>query len=115
MNTASRLEGANKGLETAVLASSEALAAARAPGYRAMGRILVRGRSAPLDVFEAAPDFPEGARTALNDACRAFLEGDASALAVIEGLATQCPDDRALQNLVVRLRSTGPSAAYCVQ
>ena len=115
MNTASRLEGANKALLSAVLASSQALESAHQDSYRSMGRIVVRGRAAALDVFEAAPAFPQASRLALNGACERYLAGDACALAEVEQIASEFPDDRALQNLLERFRSTGPAAPYFVQ
>ena len=115
MNTASRLESANKSLGSAVLASAQALETADQDSYRSMGRIVVRGRASALDVFEAAPSFPQDSRLALNAACVRYLAGDGSALADIEEIASQFADDKALQNLVERFRSTGPASAYFVQ
>ena len=112
MNTASRLESANKSLESAVLASREALETAHQDSYRSMGRVIVRGRASALDVFEAAPAFPQASRLALNAACARYLDGDAAALADVEAIAAEFPDDKALRNLVERFRATGPAAAY---
>ncbi len=112
MNTASRLESANKALESAVLASREALETAHQETYRSMGRIIVRGRASALDVFEAAPDFTQSSRLALNDACARYLAGEAKALADVEAIAATYPEDKALKNLVERFRATGPAAAY---
>jgi adenylate cyclase len=73
MNTASRLESANKKLKTKALVSLQALAGAYgAQRFRPMGRIAVRGREAALDVYEPAGDFPPEALGRLDAAYRRF-------------------------------------------
>jgi adenylate cyclase len=114
INTASRLEAANKALKTRLLVSSEALAACRSHGFRAMGRVAVRGRAAPIDVFDFEPDFPAQATQELGQAVTAFAAGDGSALEVIARLAATFPDDAAMQSLAERSRSAGPGKPYSV-
>jgi adenylate cyclase len=114
MNTASRLEAANKALGTHLLVSSEALAAVRDHEFRPMGRIRVRGRTTPIDVFDFQPDFPATARLELKRAVAAFAAGDAGALADIERVAAAFPADVPLQGLVDRSRRAGPGNAYSV-
>ena len=113
MNTASRLESANKWLKTRALISREALEGAQnVERYRPMGRIAVRGREAPIDVREPAGDFPADALARLEFAWRRFDGGETNALAEIESLAGEFPQDEALQGLVERLRAVGPGGAY---
>ncbi len=112
MNTASRLESANKTLETRLLISREALPPAMLPDFRAMGRIGLRGRSTPVEVFEYAVDFPAEARDRLNDAYARFDSGTLSALDEIRALAAEHDSDVALANLVRRLESAGPGGTY---
>lgn len=112
MNTASRLEAANKQLETRVLVSREALPVSMESDFRAMGRIRLRGRATPVEVFEAAQDFPSDARQRLNAAYRRFDTGDVSALEEISAIADEFPDDPALPNLVRRLKAAGPGGVY---
>lgn len=70
MNTAARLESANKPMKTRALASREALAGvgaeANADGFVAMGRIQLRGRAKPVDVFEPRPDLTAQQRAAID-------------------------------------------------
>jgi len=108
MNTASRLEAANKVLETRILVSREAVPPSMAAVFRTMGRIGVRGRSTPVEVFEAALDFPPEARERLNAAYARFDAGEAAALDEIVAMAAEFPEDLALGGLVVRLREVGP-------
>lgn len=114
MNAASRLESANKHLATRGLASAEALEGAgeAADSWRPMGKITVRGRSAPLEVFEPAPDFAEAARSRLADSYRRFVAGETAALEDIAALARELPEDAALMRLVERLRTSGPAGSY---
>ena len=114
MNTAARLEAANKQLETRVLVSLDAAPATMADQFRAMGRVSLRGRSTPIEVFEAAADFPAEACVRLNAAYARFDAGDLTGLDVIRGLADAFAGDRALQNLAARLAAKGPGGSFNV-
>ena len=112
MNTASRLESANKQLKTRILISREALPSAMAGVFRAMGRIGLRGRSTPVEVFEAALDFPPEARERLNDAYARFDAGETAALDDIAALVGEFPEDIALRGLLSRLEAVGPGGVF---
>nr|WP_310523535.1 adenylate/guanylate cyclase domain-containing protein [Polymorphobacter sp.] len=112
MNVASRLESANKKLKTAVLVSREAATRAGLENFRPMGRVRVRGRDAPLEVFE-----PLGVGMAVADPSFAalyarFESGDATALADFQSRAAAAPDDAALAYLVKRLETVGPGGTH---
>ncbi len=111
MNTAARLENANKALSTRALISAEAASRMTEPPLRAMGRITVRGRSTPVEVFE-----PHGANdNETTDAMLArYRAGDGGALAAFDIAAASRPDDAALAHLVTRLRAVGPGGSYAV-
>jgi adenylate cyclase len=112
MNTASRLESANKQLETRILISREALPASMEDDVRAMGRIRLRGRSTPVEVFELAAEFPAEARARLNAAYARFDAGDLAALDQIRALAREFEEDVVLANLVRRLEAAGPGGVF---
>jgi len=114
MNTASRLEAANKELKTTILVSAAAAQQATVGGFRSMGRVTLRGRATPIDVVEPKPDFPEEPRERLNDAYARFDAGDMDALGEIAAVAAQFPDDAALQNLASRLETAGPRGAFAL-
>ena len=114
MNTASRLESANKQLETRLLVSREALPASMEGEFRAMGRIRLRGRYTPVEVFEWAEEFPADARATLNQAYARFDAGDVSALEDLRALAKAHVDDAALHNLVRRLAAAGPGQSFAL-
>jgi adenylate cyclase len=112
MNTASRLESANKALNTKILVSREAVPPSMTGVFRAMGRIGLRGRSTPVEVFEAALDFPPEARERLNAAYTRFDAGEVTALDEIAALAAEFPEDVALRGLVSRLEAVGPGGVF---
>lgn len=104
MNTASRLESANKKLDTRVLVSREAMVLSGLDWWRAMGRVRLRGRQTPVDVYEPAPEFPAVERAALArivDALDAGGQRDA-ALAELQAMIARYPGDAALANLLTR-------------
>jgi adenylate cyclase len=114
MNTAARLEAANKSLETRVLASREFVQRSGLDWWRPMGRVILRGRRRPVDVFEAAPEFPDADR---NDRERAIelLAGDrAAGLALLSEIVGRNPDDIALKNLLGRSRELNEEGAYAL-
>jgi adenylate cyclase len=111
MNVAARLEGANKTLKTAALVSGEAAGPMGLDRFRPMGRVRVRGREKPLEVFE-----PFGAGMARDDGLAAlfarFDAGDLTALDEMRKRAEAAPEDVALTYLVRRLAEIGPGGVY---
>jgi adenylate cyclase len=112
MNTASRLEAANKELETAVLASREFIERSALGWWRPMGRVVLRGRRRPVDVFDAAPGFSADDRQALEDAIGLLGKDRAAAIAAISQVAGRNPADIALQNLLRRSTNLNEEGAY---
>jgi adenylate cyclase len=112
MNTAARLEAANKSLESNVMASREAMARSGLSWWRPMGRIVLRGRATPVDIFEPCPDFPVSDRDHLTLAIYGLAEDREGALTAIREIAARHPDDEALLNLVTRLEKTKAGEAY---
>jgi adenylate cyclase len=112
MNTAARLEAANKSLDSNVLASRELVERSGLDWWRPMGRVVLRGRAKPVDVFDVAPDWPEADRVALAEAL-AIPDRERSA-AKIKTLLERYPADSALENLLQRTRSLNEEGAYVV-
>ncbi|GAB4483546.1 MAG: adenylate/guanylate cyclase domain-containing protein [Erythrobacter tepidarius] len=113
MNTAARLEAANKSLDSSVMASREFAEASGLDWWRPMGRVVLRGRSSPVDLFEPAPDFPEADRALLAEACAKALAGDrAGAVRLAQDVAGRHPDDSALRNLVKRMQEMNEGGTY---
>ena len=112
MNTAARLEAANKALDSAVMASREFAEASGLDWWRAMGRVQLRGRARPVDLFEPALDFPDEDRTQLAEACLLAQTSRAAALRMVQGVAARHPEDSALGNLVRRIEEMDEGGTY---
>ena len=112
MNVAARLEGANKSLKTAALVSGEAAEQMGLENFRPMGRVRVRGRQKPIEVYE-----PFGAGAAVADKVfaglyAAYEKGDTAALASLRERSAVAPEDKALAYLVQRMEDVGPGGIY---
>ena len=113
MNTAARLEGANKYLKSTALVSDEARARmATQELFRPMGRITLSGRSTPIVVWEPRPDGDPAQRAELTRLWRQFEAGDREALHALEAIAAKYDNDIALSVFADRLRRTGPGGSY---
>lgn len=112
MNTASRLESANKSLGTSVIASREAVERSGLHWWRPMGKVVLRGRVTPVEIFEPAPDFPPRDAHHLTELMNGLSTGSEEALAGIAELIERHPDDSALKNLYDRIQNTGKGEAY---
>ena len=112
MNTAARLESANKSLKTTILVSSEAKRESGLSYFRPMGRIVLSGRSTPVEVWEPVPQMDEALRDTLVKLWERFDGGEASALTELSEIAAQKREDAALANFVYRLREVGPGGHY---
>jgi adenylate cyclase len=112
MNTAARLEAANKALDSAVMASREFAEASGLGWWRAMGRVVLRGRARPVDLFEPAPGFPDQDRASLAEASALAASDPAAALRLVEAVAARHPDDTALGNLARRMAALDEGGTY---
>lgn len=112
MNTASRLEGANKSLGTSVIASRELAERSGLDWWRPLGKVVLRGRASPVEIFEPAPDFPEPDRAALAEAISLIGKDTRAAVAKLTGILCDHPRDTALARLVERTRELEGNEAY---
>jgi len=113
MNTAARLEGANKYLKSTALVSDEARARSSVQDiFRPMGRITLSGRSTPVVVWEPAGWTDPAQRSELTRLWRQFEAGDKEALHALEAIAAMHDNDVALSVFANRLRQTGPGGSY---
>ena len=109
MNVASRLEAENKRLGTSILASDEAYRQARSVPARRMGRVSVRGRAAPLDIWEPIGTLEQVDIDSFNASYEAALGGDTGGITVLEAWIGQNPADRGAAWLVETLKQMPPS------
>jgi len=114
MNTAARLEAANKSLETKVLISKEAMERTGLDWYRPMGKITLRGRSTPVEVFEPVPDWDEKDRAAVTAIIAAHKNGDTDYVQTLSGMIEQSSEDLGLANLLKRLKKTKNGESYAL-
>jgi adenylate cyclase len=112
MNTAARLESANKMLQTKVLVSREAAERSGLDWFRPMGTVTLRGRSTPVDVFEVVPDLAQDQRAVVNDLVEAHAAGDSPLVQRLTNKLAQFGQDDALGNLFERLRVTAKGESY---
>ena len=113
MNTAARLEGANKYLKSRALLSDEVrMLIASAEILRPMGRIILSGRPVPIVVWEPAPEMEPDLRAELRRLWEQFDGGDREALHAIEAIAAGHPHDAALSAFAYRLLQAGPGGQF---
>jgi adenylate cyclase len=113
MNTAARLEGANKPLDTRVLVSREAAERSGLDWFRPMGMITLRGRRTPVEVFEPVPDMAPAERRLAIQAVEAHAHGDDTRVkALTDKILESAHDDEAMMNLVQRLQQTHKGESY---
>ncbi|MGN3974303.1 CHASE2 domain-containing protein [Tsuneonella sp. SYSU-LHT278] len=112
MNTAARLEAANKALQTRMLASREIVERSKLDWWRPMGRIVLRGRSKPVEVFDVAPEWSSEDRDALGEAIALAREDPDEAAAKIGAIAARYDTDAAVENLLRRIRTLNEEGAY---
>jgi len=95
INTAARLEGANKHLGTDICISESTLAQCNgALRFRPIGRLLLKGKKETITVFEpAAEDVCESVAEAYAHAYKALAEGHPDAAEQFRELAARFPDD----------------------
>jgi adenylate cyclase len=112
MNTAARLESANKLLHSTILVSAEAKEQAGLDDlFRPLGRVVLSGRATPVELWEPVPGMDAALRRRLTDLWLRFDGGDTAALAELEALAAS-GEDAALRDLVYRLGKAGPGGAF---
>lgn len=112
MNTAARLEAANKSLDTTVLVSREAAERSGLNWYRPMGRIVLRGRSTPVEIFEPVPEWEEQKREAFSAMVAAHDQGEMDAVQRLTARIAEFGEDKAINNLIKRLQQIGKGESY---
>ena len=112
MNTAARLESANKTLKSSVMASREFAEPSGLDWWRPMGRIVLSGRASPVDIMEPAPDFPAEDRARLAEAASLAPDDPVQAQAIVAELVAKHPKDTALVALQERYANLSEDGVY---
>jgi adenylate cyclase len=109
VNTAARLETANKHLGTRLCVSDAVLADCPGTPVRCVGRLVLQGKTQPLRVFQPAHDgldlpVDAAALQRYADAYALMADGRPEALAAFEALAREQPDEPLVRLHLGRLR-----------
>lgn len=107
MNLAARLEAANKQLGSSILISREAASYSSGVLFRPLAEIVVRGRSASVEVVEPANDMDAAQVQRLEALYDRFRNGHSGALDELRAWSMERPFDTALARLVERLSAAG--------
>ena len=103
MNTAARLESANKQIGTSVLVSGTVVDRAGLDIFRPLGRVVLSGRASALEIYEPVPQMAEAERHSFSELSRRASDGDEAAVAQVVALAEQAPNDKVLNKLAFRV------------
>lgn len=105
INTAARLESVNKHLGTRICVSEAILADCPEAAVRPVGRLVLKGKTQPLGVFEPLVEesFVRAPNEAYTAAYAALRDGAAGARELFEGLAAEWPDDPLVKLHLARL------------
>ena len=112
MNTAARLESANKTFKTSVMASREFTEGSDIDWWRPMGSVVLSGRSSAVDLMEPAPEFPAEDRAKLAEAAAIAPKDAVQAQAIVDDLIKKHPEDIALVALKDRYSQLSEGGAY---
>ncbi|HNP34709.1 MAG TPA: adenylate/guanylate cyclase domain-containing protein [Woeseiaceae bacterium] len=105
INTAARLESANRLFGTRVCISSETLGADPGAAFRPIGRVIVKGRTTPVMLYTTWDVMAADAQQAYLDAYDMMRDGSAAAIVAIAALSERFPDDALLRLHLARLRA----------
>jgi adenylate cyclase len=112
MNTAARLEAANKKLGTKILVSEDAMELSGLDLFRPMGCIALRGRSTPISVFEPVPHWSKEELDRFTKTANQAISGDVTALTALRTESAMNREDTALANLVYRLEHSNDGGYF---
>lgn len=112
MNTAARLEAANKPLQSNVSASREIIKKAKLDWWVPMGRIVLRGRAQPVDIYHPKPGFPVEDKSKLEEAVQLIDSNHELAVQLIDQVVAGHLEDSALENYATRIRNLDNGGAY---
>ncbi|GAA4642414.1 hypothetical protein GCM10023115_05600 [Pontixanthobacter gangjinensis] len=112
MNTAARLEGANKYLNTHILVSADIQQRAPDFSYRPMGQIVMAGVDTPIRVFEPVSGEAANFAEQVGHAMLLLESGDPEGAVKLRALSEDHPDDKGIASLVSRIDAIAGGGAY---
>jgi adenylate cyclase len=93
VNTAARLEGANKYLGTRICVGEEARKGCPDQAFRSVGALILKGKSEAINVFEPVNGMDQETLALFEEAYHAMDRGEAQALDLYRNLNTRFPGD----------------------
>jgi adenylate cyclase len=114
MNTASRLENANKKLGTSVLASREAVERSGLDWWRPLGRVGLRGRAAPVDLYEPVPNDDRSEIDKMLNVVNLLDKDPTKAKTALKKIVLAKPQDPALANFLARTQKLDAGGVYAL-
>ena len=112
INTAARLEAANKDLGSTICVGATAAMLCGRMLFRPLGMIVVRGREEALAVFEPWPkDVTQSWRDRYLGAFCSIDQDPLAAATLFDQLATERPDDPVARLMAIRIRAQSAGAA----
>lgn len=104
VNTAARLESANKYFDTSILISDDVRNEARYSSCRQLGGLILKGRTNPIMVHEPMPQWSEELLAAYRTCYDMFQQDPDQAIAGLQKLLDEGYDDHVLHSFVQRLK-----------
>ena len=115
VNTAARLESANKTLGTTVCVAESTVARAPGQAFRPAGRLRLRGKSRPVQVYQPLSGSGQAPAAEYLRAYRALEAGEAQAEALFVGLLARHPGDPLVKLFAERARAGGGGVELSVE
>ncbi|MGB5483365.1 CHASE2 domain-containing protein [Parasphingorhabdus sp.] len=113
MNTAARLESANKQTGTGILISGDVLGQLQeSRPFRQLGRVSLSGRSTPIAILQPVDEADREIAEQSNRIYAEFDSGKAGALDRLLALKDSRPGDLAIAKFCDRLKSIDPGGSY---
>lgn len=113
MNTAARLESANKQTGTGVLVSEDVVRQlGEARSFRHLGRVSLSGRSTPIAILEPVTDADSKLAEQINRLYAEYDSGQTGALARLCALKDGLSEDVAFVKFCDRMANTEPGGSY---
>ncbi len=112
MNTAARLESANKQLLSKMVVSREAAELSGIEWLRPLGSVVLRGRATPVEIYEPMPGATTASLADYSALVAKAVRRDSDALAELTNISNMHPEDAALRNLIYRLNNLSEGGIF---
>ena len=115
VNTAARLESANRHLGTRICISRETLDGSEDANFRPIGNVIVKGRSESMEVLTTWSDMAEEHRSGYLEAFALLQDEDPAVQQRFEVLSASLPEDRLIAMHLARLQANERGVTITLQ